>query len=56
MKLLNLILLVLISFKIHSQDILNLRERAKVIEEIQKDIAEFIFAVKEFYFKIHSVK
>ena len=25
-------------------------------EEIQKDIAEFIFAVKEFYFKIHSVK
>ena len=37
MKLLNLILLVLISFKIHSQDILNLRERAKVIEEIQKD-------------------
>jgi len=25
-------------------------------EEIQKDIAEFIFAVKEFYFKIRSVK
>jgi len=37
MKLLNLILLILISFEIHSQDILNLRERAKVIEGIQKD-------------------
>ena len=37
MKLLNLILLILISFEIHSQDILNLKDRAKVIEEIQKD-------------------
>ena len=37
MKLLNLIILILISFEIHSQDILNLKDRAKVIEEIQKD-------------------
>ena len=37
MKIINLIVLLLIAYQIQSQDILDLRERAKVIEEIQKD-------------------
>ncbi len=37
MKIINLIVLLLIASQIQSQDILDLRERAKVIEEIQKD-------------------
>tara|TARA_B110000438_G_scaffold22712_1_gene20587 strand:+ start:24079 stop:25410 length:1332 start_codon:yes stop_codon:yes gene_type:complete len=37
MKIINLILLLSFSIQIHSQDIISLRDRAKVIEEIQKD-------------------
>jgi len=37
MKILHLILLITLSFNLKSQDILNLKERARVIEEIQKD-------------------
>ena len=37
MKIINLILFLFISFQINAQDILSLKERAKVIEEIQKD-------------------
>ena len=37
MKIINLILFLFISFQINAQDILSLKERARVIEEIQKD-------------------
>ena len=37
MKIINLILFLLITVQINAQDILGLKERAKVIEEIQKD-------------------
>ena len=37
MKLINLILFLLITVQINAQDILSLKERARVIEEIQKD-------------------
>lgn len=37
MKILHLILLITLSFNVKSQDILSLKERARVIEEIQKD-------------------
>ena len=37
MKILHLILLIILSFNVKSQDILSLKERARVIEEIQKD-------------------
>ena len=37
MKIINLILFLLISIQINAQDILSLKERARVIEEIQKD-------------------
>ena len=37
MKIIHLILLVTLSFNVKSQDILSLKERARVIEEIQKD-------------------
>ena len=37
MKIIQLILLVTLSFNVKSQDILSLKERARVIEEIQKD-------------------
>ena len=37
MKIIYLILLVTLSFNVKSQDILSLKERARVIEEIQKD-------------------
>ena len=37
MKIIHLILLITLSFNIKSQDILSLKERARVIEEIQKD-------------------
>ena len=37
MKIINLILFLLITVQINAQDILSLKERAKVIEEIQKD-------------------
>tara|TARA_B000000475_G_scaffold102033_1_gene82785 strand:- start:107 stop:1438 length:1332 start_codon:yes stop_codon:yes gene_type:complete len=37
MKILQLILLITLSFNVKSQDILSLKERARVIEEIQKD-------------------
>ncbi len=37
MKIINLILFLLITLEIQSQDILSLRDRASVIEEIQKD-------------------
>ena len=37
MKIIHLILLIAISFNLKSQDILSLKERARVIEEIQKD-------------------
>ena len=37
MKIINLILLLSFSIQIHSQDIISLRDRAKVIETIQKD-------------------
>ena len=37
MKIIHLILLITLSFNVKSQDILSLKERARVIEEIQKD-------------------
>ena len=37
MKIINLILFLLITIQINAQDILSLKERARVIEEIQKD-------------------
>ena len=37
MKIIQLILLITLSFNVKSQDILSLKERARVIEEIQKD-------------------
>ena len=37
MKIIHLILLIILSFNVKSQDILSLKERARVIEEIQKD-------------------
>ena len=37
MKIIHLILLITLSFNLKSQDILSLKERARVIEEIQKD-------------------
>ena len=37
MKIIHLILLVTLSFNVKSQDVLSLKERARVIEEIQKD-------------------
>ena len=37
MKLINIILLVILSNQIQSQSILGLKERARVISEIQKD-------------------
>ena len=37
MKIINLILFLLITVQINAQDILSLKERARVIEEIQKD-------------------
>ena len=38
MKIINLILFLLITVQINAQDILSLKERARVIEEIQKDV------------------
>ena len=38
MKIINLILFLLITVQINAQDILGLKERAKVIEEIQRDV------------------
>ena len=37
MKIIHLILLITLSFNVKSQDVLSLKERARVIEEIQKD-------------------
>ena len=37
MKIIQLILLITLSFNVKSQDVLSLKERARVIEEIQKD-------------------
>ena len=37
MKIINLILFLLITVQINAQDILGLKDRARVIEEIQKD-------------------
>ena len=37
MKIINLILFLLVTVQINAQDILSLKERARVIEEIQKD-------------------
>ena len=37
MKIIHLILLITLSFNVKSQDVLGLKERARVIEEIQKD-------------------
>ena len=37
MKIIHIILLITLSFNVKSQDILSLKERARVIEEIQKD-------------------
>lgn len=37
MKIIHLILLITLSFNVKSQDVLSLKERARIIEEIQKD-------------------
>ena len=45
MKIIHLILLITLSFNVKSQDILSLKERARVIDEIQKVYAAIPSAV-----------
>ena len=40
MKIINLIVLLLFTSQIQSQDILGLKERARVIEKLQKEVAK----------------
>ena len=42
MKIINLILFLLVTVQINAQDILSLKERARVIEEIQKDRFDYL--------------